>query len=175
LVAIGSSATATVRRDFATNASEQHTLEYNLALLNGGAATVKVQQLVGSSYVDIAGASQTHSASDSYTLTFTPTQANIRVVVSGTSRFALTQIFLDRTRVDEVTTTYMVKAGGYRYGFQGQEKDDEIKGSGNSVNYTYRMHDPRLGRFFAVDPLTPQYPHNSPYAFSENRVIDGIE
>jgi RHS repeat-associated protein len=42
----------------------------------------------------------------------------------------------------------------YRYGFQGQEKDDEIKGEGNSVNYKFRMHDPRLGRFFAVDPLT---------------------
>lgn len=37
------------------------------------------------------------------------------------------------------------------------------------------MHDPRLGRFFAVDPLAPKYPHNSPYAFSENRLIDGIE
>ena len=63
----------------------------------------------------------------------------------------------------------------YRYGFQGQEKDDEIKGSGNSLNYTFRMHDPRVGRFFAVDPLTAKYPHNSPYAFSENRVIDGVE
>src|SRR5690606_4639049 len=41
----------------------------------------------------------------------------------------------------------------YRYGFQGQEKDDEVKGSGNSINYKYRMHDPRIGRFFAVDPL----------------------
>ena len=39
-----------------------------------------------------------------------------------------------------------------RMGFQGQEMDDEIKGDGNSVNYTYRMHDPRLGRFFAIDP-----------------------
>lgn len=37
------------------------------------------------------------------------------------------------------------------------------------------MHDARLGRFFAVDPLAPEYPHNSPYAFSENRVIDAIE
>ena len=37
------------------------------------------------------------------------------------------------------------------------------------------MHDPRIGRFFAVDPLTAEYPHNSPYAFSENRVIDGVE
>jgi RHS repeat-associated protein len=63
----------------------------------------------------------------------------------------------------------------YRYGFQGQEKDDEIKGEGNSLNYKYRMHDPRVGRFFAVDPLTASYPWNSPYAFSENRVIDGVE
>ena len=60
-------------------------------------------------------------------------------------------------------------------GFQGQEKDDEIKGSGNSINYKYRMHDPRIGRFFAVDPLAAKYPHNSTYAFSENRVIDGVE
>ncbi len=66
-------------------------------------------------------------------------------------------------------------AESYRYGFQGQEMDDEVKGKGNSVNYKYRMHDPRIGRFFAVDPLAPKYPHNSPYAFSENRVIDGVE
>jgi RHS repeat-associated protein len=64
---------------------------------------------------------------------------------------------------------------GYRYGFQGQEKDDEIKGEGNSLNYTFRMHDSRLGRFFARDPYAAKYPWNSPYAFSENRVIDGIE
>lgn len=64
---------------------------------------------------------------------------------------------------------------GYRYGFQGQEKDDEIKGEGNSVNYKFRMHDPRVGRFFAVDPLAAQYPHNGPYNFSENRVLDGVE
>jgi RHS repeat-associated protein len=68
-----------------------------------------------------------------------------------------------------------VSAETYRYGFQGQEKDDEIKGAGNSVNYTFRMHDPRLGRFFAVDPLARDYPHNSPYAFSENRLLDGVE
>ncbi|KIA91798.1 MULTISPECIES: hypothetical protein [unclassified Flavobacterium] len=37
------------------------------------------------------------------------------------------------------------------------------------------MHDPRIGRFFAIDPLFRKYPHNSTYAFSENRVMDGIE
>jgi hypothetical protein len=37
------------------------------------------------------------------------------------------------------------------------------------------MHDPRLGRFFAIDPLAASYPHNSPYAFSENIVINAVE
>ncbi|RVU90830.1 hypothetical protein EH230_07945 [Flavobacterium columnare] len=60
----------------------------------------------------------------------------------------------------------------YRYGFQGQEKDDELKGEGNSLNYTFRMHDPRLGRFFTTDPLEAKFPFYSPYAFSGNRVID---
>src|SRR5690554_1687950 len=68
-----------------------------------------------------------------------------------------------------------VVMGGYRYGFQGQEMDDEVKGEGNSVNYKYRMHDPRVGRFFAVDPLAGKYPWNSPYAFSENNVIHAVE
>src|SRR5690606_28712401 len=63
----------------------------------------------------------------------------------------------------------------YRYGFQGQEMDDKIKGEGNSYDFMFRMHDPRVGRFLSLDPLAPQYPHNSPYAFSENRVIDGID
>ncbi|WP_143032150.1 hypothetical protein [Tenacibaculum sp. MAR_2009_124] len=67
------------------------------------------------------------------------------------------------------------QADSYRYGFQGQEKDDEIKGEGNSINYKFRMHDPRVGRFFAVDPLFKDYAYNSPYSFSENRVIDATE
>jgi len=66
-------------------------------------------------------------------------------------------------------------SSNYRYSFQGQEKDDEVKGENNSVNYKYRMHDPRVGRFFAVDPLAMEYPYNGPYNFSENRVIDGLE
>jgi RHS repeat-associated protein len=66
-------------------------------------------------------------------------------------------------------------SGSYRYGFQGQEKDDEIKGEGNSINYKYRMHDPRLGRFLSIDPLYKKYPFYSPYAFSGNRLIDMVE
>jgi len=66
-------------------------------------------------------------------------------------------------------------SAAYRYGFQGQEKDDEIKGEGNSLNYKFRMHDPRVGRFFAVDPLTMSYPWYTPYSFSGNKVISHTE
>ena len=66
-------------------------------------------------------------------------------------------------------------SAGYRYGFQNQEKDDEIKGEGNSVNYTFRMHDSRLGRFFTIDPLFMKYPSNSSFSFSENNVIACVE
>ena len=64
---------------------------------------------------------------------------------------------------------------GYRFTFQSQESDDEIRGKGNSLNYKFRMHDPRIGRFFAVDPLAAKYPWNSSYAFSENKITNGIE
>ena len=61
------------------------------------------------------------------------------------------------------------------YSFQGQEHDNEVKCEGNSVNYKYRMCDPRVGRFFAVDKLSSLYPYYTPYSFSGNRVVDAIE
>ena len=63
----------------------------------------------------------------------------------------------------------------YRYGFQGQEKDDEIKGAGNSINYKFRMYDPRIGRFLSIDPMLSEYPWNSTYAFAENKLGLGTE
>ena len=64
----------------------------------------------------------------------------------------------------------------YRFGFQGQIKDDEIYGAtGTSYAFEYRIHDSRLGRFLSIDPLAFLFPWNSPYAFSENRVLDMVE
>ena len=68
-----------------------------------------------------------------------------------------------------------VNTGDFRYGFQAQEHDDEVKGEGNSVNFNYRMHDPSVGRFFALDPLAAKYPYNGSYNFTENRVINMVE
>jgi hypothetical protein len=68
---------------------------------------------------------------------------------------------------------YQVGSGSYRYGFQNQETDKELWEG--AVSFKYRVEDPRLVRFFSVDPLASDYPHNSPYAFAENRLLDGIE
>jgi len=62
---------------------------------------------------------------------------------------------------------------GYRFGVQGQDTDKEL--SDGAISYKYRIHDPRIGKFLSVDPLAPEYPWNSPNAFSENRVIDGVD
>ena len=62
-----------------------------------------------------------------------------------------------------------------RYGFQGQEKDDEIKGENRSINYKYRMYDPWLCRFPSVDPLASEYPELTPYQFAANQPIHSIE
>ncbi|MGQ3130519.1 MAG: RHS repeat-associated core domain-containing protein [Flavobacteriales bacterium] len=63
----------------------------------------------------------------------------------------------------------------YRYGYNGQERDDEMKGPGNSLNYTFRMYDPRIARFFAVDPLTDKFAELSPYQFAANSPIVNVE
>ena len=59
--------------------------------------------------------------------------------------------------------------------FNVQEKDDEIYGKRKSLSFEFRNYDSRIGRFWSVDSLVGSYPWNSPYAFAENRVIDGID
>jgi RHS repeat-associated protein len=59
----------------------------------------------------------------------------------------------------------------YRYGFQGQENDDEIKGSGNSYTTEFRQYDPRVGRWLSLDPLMNMFPDMSPYnSFANNPI-----
>lgn len=63
----------------------------------------------------------------------------------------------------------------YRYGFNGMEKDDEMKGSGNSYDFGARMYDPRIGRWFKRDPLEVKYPFSSTYAYVANSPLMFID
>ncbi len=50
--------------------------------------------------------------------------------------------------------------------FNGMGKDEEV---GNSLNYKYCMHDPRLGRWFCIDPVIHEW--QSPYCAFDNNPI----
>ncbi|MGZ3759794.1 MAG: RHS repeat-associated core domain-containing protein [Mucilaginibacter sp.] len=75
--------------------------------------------------------------------------------------------------------TYIANAN-YRYGFNGKENDNEVKGAGNEQDYGIRIYDPRVGRFLSVDPITRDVPGLTPYQFGGNSPIayidlDGLE
>ena len=62
-------------------------------------------------------------------------------------------------------------SGTYRYGFNGKENDPEE----GWQDYGERMYNPKLGRFFSVDPITHEYPELTPYQFASNSPIEGID
>ena len=62
-----------------------------------------------------------------------------------------------------------MQGDGYRYGFNGMEKDDEVKGKGNSYTAEFWEYDTRLGRRWNIDPVVK--PERSTYnAFSNNPI-----
>ncbi len=65
--------------------------------------------------------------------------------------------------------------GAYRYGFNGKENDNEVKGEGGQQDYGMRIYDPRLGRFLSVDPLMKSFPFYAPYQFAGNMPISAID
>jgi RHS repeat-associated protein len=65
----------------------------------------------------------------------------------------------------------VVNGNGYRYGFNGVEIDNEVAGESGHLDFRFRGYDPRVGRFWSVDPLYQTFPWNSTYAFAENSTI----
>lgn len=61
------------------------------------------------------------------------------------------------------------RESSYWYGYQGSEKDDEIKGAGNSYTTEFRQLDPRIGRWWSPDPVFQ--PWQSPYSSMDNSPI----
>ncbi|NQY09955.1 MAG: hypothetical protein HRT71_10645, partial [Flavobacteriales bacterium] len=86
---------------------------------------------------------------------------NVRVVVSdnkvnetGNGLVASVESYTNQYAFGmEIPGRLKSNSPSYRYGFNGQEKDDEIKGNGNSYTAQYWQYDPRLGRRWNTDPV----------------------
>jgi RHS repeat-associated protein len=57
--------------------------------------------------------------------------------------------------------------------FISQELDDDL--GLNWYQFRYRNHDPQIGRFVQIDPLSDKYEYNSTYAYAENKVGRGFD
>jgi hypothetical protein len=68
-----------------------------------------------------------------------------------------------------IMPTRSYSATAYRYGFQGQEKDDEVSGDGNSYTADFWKYDSRTARRWEIDPVVKY--HESSYAAFANNPI----
>jgi RHS repeat-associated protein len=120
---------------------------------------------------------KTHMTYGFYLYTHTPSPNNLanrfftleNIEVTFTGNIQLTECLPVGTDLAE-----------YRFGFNGKEKDDEVKGRGVQYDYGFRINDSRLGKFLSVDPLTSSYPWYTPFQFAGNKPIiasdlDGLE
>ncbi len=55
------------------------------------------------------------------------------------------------------------------------EKDDEVKGGGNSYDFGARMYDSRVGRFLSRDPREKDFPFLSVFCYAANDPIRNID
>ena len=63
----------------------------------------------------------------------------------------------------------------YRYGFNDKEKDDEVKGSGNSMDFGARIDDTRLGKWLSPDPQKDISVGISPYTYGIDNPINALD
>ena len=102
---------------------------------------------------------------------------DVRVVVSDYIQAA------QAAQVNSATDYYpfgmvarsVVSSQQYRYGFNGQEHEDDIDGGGGDYDFGARIYDSRIGRFLSLDPQSGNYPSISPYCFAGNMPIAFID
>ena len=89
-------------------------------------------------------------------------------------------LFLKRVHPTLISTKRHVRESfsqrvprGYTFGFNGQEKDNEVYGEGNSYTAEYWQYDPRLGRRWNLDPVFK--PWRSPYDAFDNSPICRVD
>ena len=108
--------------------------------------------------------STTMNSSGTYSFNFTPTQSTVQLSIAyayfnanaNTLCFTLDSVNYTQQN-GSTSSTQLVQISSkqsdkYRYGAGGQEKTDEISGSGNHYTAQFWEMDPRIGRRWNLDP-----------------------
>jgi RHS repeat-associated protein len=71
--------------------------------------------------------------------------------------------------------SFSLSSKGYRFGFNGKEKESDIYGESKAYAFEARFFDSRIGRFFSTDPWEKKYPWQTPFAYFANSPISKID
>lgn len=150
--------------DTATVAVSAHGAASNAAILASGTKYI-TYYYKGSHLTALAGSANS---------------VNLTIKVDALQGFGANGVIVNDISVNAVsfgvnTPIALRNGAAYRYGFNGMERDDEMKGSGNSYDFGARMYDSRLGRWMSLDPLQAKYSSFSPYCFVANTPLIAID
>ena len=127
--------------------------------------------LYGASRLGIYDAANSTSSNKIYYYEMNDHLGNVRAVYTKNSTTGLADVssFTDfYPHGSPLPGRNYVSAVGYRYNYQGQEKDAET----GLLNFELRQFDPRLSRWFAPDPMGQYY---SPYLAMGNNPVNMID
>src|SRR5690554_2840534 len=105
------------------------------------------------------------------TFTYNGTSSEIFVQIRQAGTYYLDNIRMYRTYQDTVFVGGFDVDMAYRYGFNSMERDNEIKGRGNSYDFGVRLYDSRLGRWLSRDAASRVYSNLSSYSFVANNPL----
>ncbi len=90
---------------------------------------------------------------------FTATSTNLTLMITLSAGNYGRLAHIDNLEVAEIAEI----GEGYRFGFNGMEKDNDTYGEGNALDFGARIYDSRLGRWLSLDRLMSKYPFVNPY------------
>lgn len=93
------------------------------------------------------------------------------MIKSAQDYYPFGMLMPNRNGAVNATGNFILNGGEtYRFGFNGQEKDDEVSGSGNTNTALYWEYDTRLGRRWNLDPK-PNASNSEYLCFYNNSIL----
>src|SRR5690554_1618659 len=107
------------------------------------------------------------------TFNYTATSSNIYIQIRQAGIYYLDNIRMYRTYEDTIFVSGYEVDMAYRYGYNTQERVDEVSGKGNHYTAEFWEYSPRIGRRWNVDPVYKH--HLSNYSVMSGNPISRID